>query len=280
MGTNEDHTTDDRTTAVLVRDAMDRVTAELPVTADLVGPARAQGLRRRARVRATIGGAVLAVAGLGLAGAFVLPGGDDEGPTGSTGVIDVAAPPTSSAPPPPIHLEPSPGESSMADLPPAERARQENFQNRAVGVLQQLLPPSVGTVQRIDLGVRQYQGSKDGKTFHIIFSVRPSDPSMEPQTCREIKGTVCSKATLPGGIQADAAVSPINNGNVTESRVRFRYGASDVSLSVGPHDASNTSAPVTAQQLLDVAKSSAFLDLVEAADRDPLEEMQRTVVGG
>ncbi|MFF4267196.1 hypothetical protein ACFY7Y_27040 [Streptomyces virginiae] len=279
MGIYEDHT-DDRTTAVLVRDAMDRVTAELPVTADLVGPARAQGLRRRARVRAAIGGTVLAVAGLGLAGAFVLPGDGDEGPTGSTGVIDVAAPPTSSGPPPPIHLEPSPGESSMADLPPAERARLENFQNRAVGVLQQQLPPSVGTVQRIDLSVRQYQGSKDGKTFRIIFSVRPSEPGMAPQTCREIKGTVCSKATLPGGIRADAAVSPINNGNVTESWVWFRYGASDVSLRVGPHDESNTSAPVTAQQLLEVARSSAFLDLVAAADSDPVEELQRTVIGG
>ncbi|MFD9481026.1 hypothetical protein [Streptomyces nojiriensis] len=280
MGTNEDHT-EDRAAAVLVRDAMDRATAELPGTADLVGPARAQGLRRRARVRAAIGGAVLAVAGLGLAGAFVLPDdGDGRGATGTTGTIDVAAPPTSSGPPPPIHLEPSPGESSMADLPPAERARQENFQNQAVGVLQQLLPPSVGTVQRIDLNVRHYQGTKDGKAFRIIFSVRPSEPGMAPQTCRNIKGTVCSKATLPGGIQADAAVSPINNGNVTESRVWFRYGASDVSLRVGPHDASNTSAPVTAQQLLDLAKSSAFLDLVKAADRDPVEEMQRTIVGG
>ncbi|WP_327736028.1 hypothetical protein OG749_21700 [Streptomyces nojiriensis] len=146
MGTDEDHT-DERAAAILVRDAMDRATAELPVTADLVGPARAQGLRRRARVRAAIGGAVLAVAGLGPAGAFVLPGdGGDRGATATTGVVDVAAPPTS--------------------------------------------------------------------------------------------------------------------------------------LSVSPHDASNTSAPVTAQQLLDLAKSSAFLDLVKAADRDPLEEMQRTIVGG
>ncbi|MCM9080248.1 MULTISPECIES: hypothetical protein [Streptomyces] len=280
MGTNEDHT-EDRATAVLVRNAMARATAELPVTADLVGPARAQGLRHRARVRAAIGGAVLAVAGLGLAGAFVLPGGDDDGgPTGSTGVIDVAAPPTGSAPPPPVHLEPSPGESSMADLPPAERARQENFQNQAVGVLQQLLPPSVGTVQRVDLGVRHYQGTKDGKTFHIVFSVRPFEPGTAPQACREIKGTVCSKTTLPGGIEAAASISPINNGDVTESRVWFRYGASDVSLSVNPHDESHTSAPVTAQQLLDLAASSAFLDLVKAADRDPVEEMQRSVPAG
>ncbi|MFF4450462.1 hypothetical protein [Streptomyces sp. NPDC001502] len=280
MGTNEDHT-EDRAAARLVRDAMDRATAELPATVDLVGPARAQGLRRRARVRAAIGGAVLAVAGLGLAGAFVLPGdGDGRGATGATGVIDVAAPPASSGPPPPIHLEPSPGESSMADLPPAERARQENFQNQAVEVLQRLLPPSVGTVQRIDLNVRHYQGTKDGKAFHIIFSVRPFEPGTSPQACRNVKGRVCSKATLPGGIEANAWISPVNNGTVTESRVSFRYGASDVSLAVSPHDASNTSAPVTAQQLLDLAKSSAFLDLVKAADRDPVEEMQRTIVGG
>ncbi|MFJ3516601.1 hypothetical protein [Streptomyces sp. NPDC090131] len=280
MVTHEDHT-DDRAAALLVRDAMDRATAELPAMTDLVGPARAQGLRRRARVRAAIGGAVLAVAGLGLAGAFVLPGDGDKGATGSPGVIDVAAPPTtSSGPPPPIHLEPSPGESSMADLPPAERARQENFQNQAVGVLQQLLPPSVGTVQRIDLNVRHYQGTKDGKAFHILFSVRPFEPGTAHQACRAIKGTVCSKATLPGGIEADAWTSPINNGNVTESRVWFRYGTSSVSLSVGPHDASNTSAPVTAQQLLDLAKSTAFLDLVKAADRDPVEEMQRTAPAG
>ncbi|WP_314251886.1 hypothetical protein [Streptomyces sp. DSM 40907] len=280
MGTNEDHA-DDRAAAMLVRDAMDRATAELPATADLVGPARAQGLRRRARVRAAIGGAVLAVTGLGLAGAFVLPDdGGGRGATGATGVIDVAAPPASSGPPPPVHLEPSPGESSMADLPPAERARQENFQNQAVGVLQQLLPPSVGTVQRIDLNVRHYQGTKDGKTFRIIFSVRPFEPGTAPQACRNIRGTVCSKATLPGGIEANAWTSPINSGTVTESRVWFRYGASDVSLAVNPHDASNTSAPVTAQQLLDLAKSPAFLDLVKAADRDPVEEMQRTIVGG
>ncbi|WKD34061.1 hypothetical protein [Streptomyces xanthophaeus] len=280
MGTNEDRT-DDRAAAMLVRDAMDRATAELPAMVDLVGPARAQGLRRRARVRAAIGGAVLAVAGLGLAGAFVLPGdGDGRGATGVTGVIDVAAPPAGSAPPPPVHLEPSPGESSMADLPPAERARQENFQNQAVGVLQQLLPPSVGTVQRIDLGVRHYQGTKDGKTFHIIFSVRPFEPGTAPQACREIKGTVCSKTTLPGGIEAAASISPVDNGDVTESRAWFRYGTSDVSLAVGPHEASHTSAPVTAQQLLDLAKSSAFLDLVKAADHDPLEEMQRTIPAG
>ncbi len=279
MGTNEDHA-DDRAAALLVRDAMERATAELPGITDLVGPARTQGLRRKARVRAAIGGAVLAVAGLGVAGALVLPGGGDRGTTGTTGVIDVAAAPTTSGPPPPVHIEPTPGQSSMADLPPAERARQENFQNQAVGVLQELLPDTVGTVQRIDLSVRQYQGTKDGKTFRIIFSVRPFEPGSTSQPCMNVRGMICKTATLPGGIEGKAATSPINNGNVTESRLWFRYGASDVSLTVNPHDESNTSAPVTIEQLLELAKAPGFLDLVKSADRDPLEKMQRTIVGG
>lgn len=279
MGTNEEHA-DDRAAALLVREAMDRATAELPAMTDLVGPARAQGLRRKARVRAVIGGAVLAVAGLGVYGALFLPDGGGREATGTTGVIDVATVPTTSGPPPPVHIEPTPGESSMADLPPAERARQENFQNQAVGVLQELLPTTVGTVQRIDLGVRQYQGTKDGKTFRIIFSVRPFEPGTSSQPCLEVRGTLCKKTTLPGGIEAKAATSPINNGNVTESRLWFRYGASNVSLTVNPHDESNTSAPVTPEQLLELAKAPAFLDLVEKADRDPLEKMQRTIVGG
>ncbi|MFE9634238.1 hypothetical protein [Streptomyces sp. NPDC006463] len=40
-----------------------------------MGPARAQGLRRRARVRAAIGAGVVAVAAIGVAGAFVPPDG-------------------------------------------------------------------------------------------------------------------------------------------------------------------------------------------------------------
>lgn len=282
MGTNENLTdlrdrADDRA-VLLVRDAMDRATADLPALVDLAGPARVQGLRRKARVRAAIGGGVLAVAALCVAGAVGLPGGDVKGTGGAAGVVGVAAPPPSDAvPKPPVHIEPTPGESSMADLPPDERARQENFQNRAVGVLQDLLPPTVGTVQRTDLNVRQYRATKDGKTFVVIFSVRPSDEA--PQPCREIRGQTCKKDTLPGGIEAHAATMPMG-GTVTESRVSFHYGKSNVLLYVGADEASNTSAPITNDQLLAIAKAPAFLDLVKTADSRPMEQRQTTVNGG
>ncbi|MFE2325041.1 hypothetical protein ACFXD5_14190 [Streptomyces sp. NPDC059385] len=270
---------DDDGTVLLIRETMARTTADLPPLPDLVGPARAQGRRRRARVRFAIGGGALAVAALGMAAAVALPADDGDPQVG--GVINVAAPPSSStAPPPPVHIEPTPGGSSMADLPPAERAKQEDFQNRAVPVLQSLLPETVGTVQRTDAGVRLYQGTKNGKSFFIIFSVRPSgsDPTTRP--CLEAKGYVCKKTTLPGGIEATATTSPINNGNVTEAELFFHYGKSNVSLAIEPHDASNTSAPVTNDQLLELARASSFLDLVKAADKDPVEKEQKTVVGG
>ncbi|MET9571971.1 hypothetical protein ACFYNW_30620 [Streptomyces virginiae] len=270
MGTNED--TADARTALLVREAMERATGELPALMDLAGPARAEGGRRKARVRVAIGAGVLAVATLGAVTASMLPGGGPQRPVEAV----VAAPPQSSAPPQPLHIEPTPGESSMADLPAAERTRQENFQDQAVGVLQRLLPPTVGTVQRTDLRVNFYQATKDGKAFPLIFSVRPS--SEQPQPCREVRGRVCAKATLPGGIEAHASTIP--TGAVTETEVSFRYGTCNVRLSVFPHEASNTSAPVNPAQLLEVAKAPAFLDLVKAAAAQPMEKEQRSIPGG
>ncbi|WP_329381276.1 hypothetical protein OG625_16985 [Streptomyces sp. NBC_01351] len=279
MGTNDGlyEVPDDRA-VMLVRDAMDRTTTDLPPIPDLVGPARTQGRRRRARARFAIGGGVLAVAALGVTVSVALPA--DTSGRQVAGTVNVAAPPSSSGsatPLPPVHIEPTPGGSSMADLPPAERAKQENFQNQAVPVLQSLLPATVGTVQRTDISVRLYQGTKDGKTFTISFSVRPSGPGTTAKRCLEGKGEVCKKTTLPGGIEAHAATAPINNGNVTETRLSFRYGQSDVYLSISPHDESNTSAPVTNDQLLELAKATPFLDLVKSADADPVEKEQKSV---
>ncbi|MFG2879704.1 hypothetical protein ACGFYU_32620 [Streptomyces sp. NPDC048337] len=279
MGTTEDlyEVPDDRA-ALLVRDAMDRTTADLPPLPDLTGAALAQGRRRKARVRVAIGGGVLAVAAIGVAGAVSLS--DVGGGRQVSGTVNVAAPPSGTGPQPPVHLEPTPGESSMADLPAAERTRQENFQNQAVGVLQALLPPTVGTVQRTDLNVRMYQGTKDGKTFVIIFSIRPSASDSNNKPCADVKGMVCKKSTLPGGIEATAVTMPVNNGNVTETELSFRYGKSNIRLAVAPHDASNTSAPVTNDQLLELAKDPAFIDLVKTADANPLEQPQQTIPGG
>ncbi|GAA3374093.1 hypothetical protein GCM10020367_36640 [Streptomyces sannanensis] len=286
MGFDEDHM--DEHDVLLVRDAMDRTTAALPPLPDLVGPAVAQGRRRTARVRLAAVGGVLCVAALGVAGAVTLPGDEGQGQPRAT-VGQASAPPTPvgqvATPPtptgrPPVHIVPKPGETSMADLPPAERARQESFQDQAVGVLQDLLPEAVGTVQRTDLEVRRYQATNAGRTFVVIFSVRPSEAEDGDNPCIAAKKMVCATDTLPGGIRARASTAPTDSGTITETQVTFRYGSSRVMLSISPDEVSNTSAPVTNAQLLDVVKDPRFLDLVEEADRHPMEKKVRSVHGG
>jgi hypothetical protein len=281
---DQEHTED--RTVLLVRDAMDRASDGLPPLPDLVGPALAEGRRRRFRTRLAIASGVLTVAAIGTAGAVAgLPGGGRTAPAAPAATVSPSPPPPTAASPapsfPPVHIEPSPGQKSMADLPEAERARQEGFQQQAVGVLRELLPEGIGTVQRTDLHVRQYQVTKDEKEFALIFSVRPHDPSRPEKPCLDsVKDMVCKQATLPGGIEARAVTAPMNSGQVTGTWVSFRYGSSDVSLSLNPHDASQTSAPVTNEQLLALVADPAFLELVRVADEQPMEERQTSVRGG
>jgi hypothetical protein len=287
---DQEHTED--RTILLVRDAMDRASADLPPLPDLTGPALAEGRRRKSRTRLAIASGVLTVVAIGTAGALALPGGGHSAaapPAATSSASPPAAsaspssPPTASASPsfPPVHIEPTPGEESMADLPAAERTRQEDFQRRAVGVLQELLPEGIGAVQRTDLNVSRYQVTKGEKEFVLIFSVRPRDPGRSQKPCLDaVKGMVCKDATLPGGIEAQAVTMPMDSGEVTATSVNFRYGGSDVSLWLNPHDASNTSAPVTNDQLLAVAAAPAFLDLVRIADEQPMQEKQTSIPGG
>lgn len=276
---DQEHT--EERTILLVRDVMDRASAGLPPLPDLSGPALAEGRRRRGRTRLAIASGVLAVAAIGTAGAVTLSGG---GPSASPPAASASPsyPPAASASPSlPLHIEPTPGEESMADLPAEERTRQEQFQQRAVGVLRELLPEGIGTVRRTDLNVTRYQVTKGDKEFVLIFSVRPHDPGRSQKPCLDaVKGMVCEEATLPGGIEAQATTMPMNSGTVTGTAVNFRYGDSDVSLWLNPHDASNTSAPVTNDQLLAVAAAPAFLDLVRIADEQPMQERQTSIPGG
>ncbi|MGX6742929.1 hypothetical protein [Streptomyces peucetius] len=266
-------------TVLLVRDAMDRASADLPPLPDLAGPALAEGRRRKSRTRLAVASGVLCLAALGTAGAVSLTGGGHSAPA-PPAAATVTPTPTASPLPEPVHIEPTPGEESMADLPDAERTRQENFQQQAVGVLQELLPEGIGTVQRTDIDVRQYQVTKGGKKFVLIFSVRPHDASRSSKPCADVKGVVCKTATLPGGVEAEAITMPMDSGEVTGTWVAFRYGGSDVSLSLDPDAASNTSAPVTNDQLLAVAAAPAFLHLVRIADEQPMEERQSSVPAG
>ncbi|ROQ66906.1 hypothetical protein EDD93_1322 [Streptomyces sp. 840.1] len=304
---------------LLIRAAMEQATDEAPALPDLVPGALVQGRRRRTRARVTIGAAVTGVVALGVLGAVLplWSGGGgaepargwsaasqrtsvspspDQAPGPSPTPTNVPSPVSSdvpseasSAPQPPfatdapgpstVHVEPSPGQSSMADLPAAERIRQEKFQLHAALLFGELLPRQAGPVHPVDLAVSRYQAGRDGTVFPIVFSVRPgSDRSVAPQEapCSEYPDTKlrCEQATLPGGIEAHAVTSvadlngaPVSTGTV----VRFTYGTSTVALSVDGDEDTTRPAPVTADQLLAVAGNSRFLELVKYAAAHPME---------
>jgi hypothetical protein len=284
---------DDRQSALLVRDAMERTVAELPSVHDLVPAAVTQGRRRRTRARLAITAGVACVAGAMVFGAVTLPGGGDGGttvrPAASGTPESRESPGPSKEPEPyrtPVHIEPTNDkEESMADLPPAERQRREEFQQRVAVLLDKLLPDAVGLIRPVDIAVQRYQAeTKDGKVLPIIFSVRPSGDGSRPKRCPAdpgaLKGGSCEQATLPGGITATSVRLFVNSQETMSTEVYFSYGHSDVGLTVYPDDAGTVSAPVTSKELLTAAGDSRFLDLVRYADEHPMQEKQTVIVGG
>ncbi|MDX2647980.1 hypothetical protein PV341_31300 [Streptomyces sp. PA03-1a] len=284
---------DEHGSALLVRDAMEHAVAQLPPAHDLVPAAVVQGRRRRARVRVAVAAGVACAVGAVVFGSAALPGGDGGGRTVRPAASTTPAPRTSEEPAPyrtPVHLEPtSDTEESMADLPPAERERQEGFQQQAAVLLDELLPDAVGLIRPVDLAVWHYQGeTAGGKVFTVSLSVRPSGgapgTTRHGATCPEdpdsLRGGSCAQGTLPGGVKVAAYRLLDGSPDTMYTRVRFVYGHSDVELAVYPDQDTKTSAPVTAGQLLAVVRDRRFLDLVRYADAHPVEKKQIPVLGG
>lgn len=281
---------DDHPNALLVRDAMERTVAELPPVHDLLPAAVVKGRRRRMRTRLVIAAGIVGVAGA-VAGTLTLPAGGDGGTvarpaaSGPPGPREVPAPEREQHRTP-VHIEPtSDDEPSMADLPPAERERQEKFQQRAAVLLDELLPEAVGLIRPVDIGVRQYQGeTDDGKLFPVIFSVQPSRDGSGQKPCPAkpgaLKGGTCERATLPGGIEAISYRLVSDSPETTATMVYFSYGDSDVGLTVDPDVDAPASAPVTSKELLAAVGDSRFLDLVRYADENPMQKRQTSIAGG
>ncbi|MFD3929333.1 hypothetical protein [Streptomyces sp. NPDC058614] len=284
----DDMPEEDRRSALLVRDAMERTVAELPSAHDLVPSAVTQGRRRRTRARLTIAAGVACAVGAVVFGSVTLPAGGDGDRTVRPAASGTPEPLDSTEEPyrTPVHLEPtSDEEESMADLPAAERERREAFQQQVAVLMDELLPETVGLIRPVDLEVRRYQGeTEDGKVFPVIFSVRPSGDDSGPKSCPDdpgaLKGGSCEQATLPGGITATAYRMVSDSPETRATLVSFSYGDSDVSLTVNPSEDATTSAPVTSDQLLAAVGDSRFLDLVRYADENPMEEKQISVEGG
>ncbi|WP_326573324.1 hypothetical protein OG539_23030 [Actinacidiphila glaucinigra] len=284
---------DEHGSALLVRGAMEHAVAELAPVHDLVPAAVVQGRRRRARVRVAAAAAVACAVGAVVFGSVALPGGDGGGRTVRPAASTTPSPRTSEEPAPyrtPVHVEPtSDTEDAMADLPPAERERQEEFQQRAAVLLDGLLPDAVGLIRPVDLAVWRYQGeTADGEVFSVVLSVRPSGSvpgsARHMDTCPEdpdyLKGGSCEQGTLPGGTKVAAYRLFDGSPDRTYTRVRFVYGHSDAELAVYPHLDAKASAPVSAGQMLSVVRDRRFLDLVRYADAHPMEEKQISVLGG
>ncbi|GGV92624.1 hypothetical protein GCM10015535_54000 [Streptomyces gelaticus] len=297
--------------ARLVREAMAEAAEGAPPLPDLVPVALAEGRRRRTRARAAIGGTAAGVVVLGVLGATLPSWGTGTGTGGGAAQVGASAvpsmghgtpsptlttPATGFPPPPsftepprkPVHVEPTTGESSMADLPAAERARQEEFQQKAAVVLDELLPAAFGTVRPVDLAVSRYQGGSGGRVFPVVFSVRPTgdepgSPTQEPCWYGPEKTYRCEKAALPGGITARTvtAVGSSKGGkSIVGVSVRFTFKDSTVVLSADGDDSAVVSAPVTVDQLLHVARDQRFLRLVRYAEAFPMEPGRESVHGG
>ncbi|MGI5139123.1 MULTISPECIES: hypothetical protein [unclassified Streptomyces] len=281
---------EDRRSALLVRDEMERTVAELPPSLDLVPAAIAQGRRRKARARLALAAGIACVAGAVVFGSLTLPAGG--------GTPTTVRPATSATPSPhesvkepepyrtPVHVEPtSDDERAMAQLPPAERKRRARFQQQAAVLLDELLPDTVGLIRPVDLAVSRYQAeTKDGKVFPVIFSVRPSGDGSGARPCLSaalaVKGGSCAQAILPGGITATSLSTVADSTGTTATEVHFSYGHSDVALEVVPDAKARASAPVTNEELLAAVADSRFLELVRYADEHPMEKKQISIVGG
>ncbi|MFF4899189.1 hypothetical protein [Streptomyces sp. NPDC001068] len=288
---NDNITDEDHRSTLLVRDAMESVVAQLPPLHDLAPAALAQGRRRKARARLAAVAGIACVAGAVVLGSLTLSAGG-----GADGTV---SPATSGTPSPhesvkepepyrtPVHIDPtSDDERPTAGLSSTERARRAQFQQQAAAVLDKLLPDAVGLIRPVDIDVSRYQGgTTDGKVFTVVFSVQPSTGSPDPKPCPPAaalagKGGTCEQTTLPGGIKATSLRVATDSPETTSTDVRFRYGHSDVRVSIEPDVHAKASAPVTSKELLAAVGDSRFLELVRYADQHPVEKKQTTVVGG
>ncbi len=284
----------------LFREALHRTAGPLSLQPDLVPDAVREGHRRRARSRAyAVAGAFVAVTaltlGLSVLGPWLLSGPNPEPASPAGPSLSLPAPtptpsprrteplpdmpsptatpvPTESAAVPPV--PPGPPAPSLAAPPGAgtrEVQRLEKFRQRAAGILDSLLPASVGAVLPAGDDPEGYQGRRGAVVHAVRLAVRP-DPGRPVPACRDIpdKGLTCEAVTLEDGTPAQAHRQPAEGRTGTEVSLQYRYGRSTVALSVAPAPSGAGGTPVTAEDLVRVVQSTRFRELIAYADENPV----------
>ncbi|MCX5397630.1 hypothetical protein [Streptomyces sp. NBC_00102] len=280
-----DPTDVEREMADLLRSVMEEATGRAPLPGDLVAGAVVQGRRRRARRQVALGAGVTAVMALGiLASTSPWPdGGTTPAVTNSDPDLPFTVDPDILADAEhvdghdrePVHVEPSPGEFSMADLPAAERKIQVEFQQGVAEELDDMLY-TVGEVHPVDLRVSQYQLKTGEFTFPLTFSVRPADGEKTgEQKCEDVpaKQSTCYTFMMRGGIWGTARTAPVNSEDTTGVRISFTYQDNLVDLSVAPDDEHGKSSPVAVEKLRQIAQDGRITLLVRYAVQHPMEGM-------
>ncbi|WP_097871026.1 hypothetical protein [Streptomyces sp. rh34] len=282
----------------LFRDALHRTVGPLSLQPDLVPDAVREGHRRRARTRAfAVAGTFVAVTavtlGLAVLGPWLSTGPDASpaAPAGPSVSLPTPTPspqrtephpdmpsptstpvPTESAAVPPGPPASTPSASVPPGLGPEAAQRLENFRQQAAGALDALLPASIGTVLPVGDDAQSYQGRRGGIVHAVRLSVRPEPEGAAP-ACRDVpaKGLTCEGLTLDDGTPARVHRQPAEGRTGTEVSLQYRYGRSAVALSVSPAPSGAGGAPVTAGDLVRVAQSLRFRELIAYADANPVE---------
>lgn len=133
--------------------------------------------------------------------------------------------------------------------------------------------------------VALHRTTSAGRNFVTTLSVRPAEGE-SLRTCRNVpsKKTTCETADLAAGRTAQAYTMPVDDVDTLGASVLFAHGRSHVLLSVALSERATStpgaSAPVTADQLLDVARDPRFTSLVKYADEHPVQAASEAVRGG
>ncbi|PCG86797.1 hypothetical protein CIB93_06120 [Streptomyces sp. WZ.A104] len=281
----------------LLRDALHRTADTLSPLPDLVPEAVREGHRRRARNRAAaVAGTFVAVTaltlGLSVLGPWLLSRPDTVPATPAGPSLSLPAPspspqqteprpdmtpptstpvPTHSADGPTTPPAATPSRSAPPPLTPEEAQRLEEFRRRAAGALDALLPSSIGTVRPVGEGAQDYQGRRGGVVHSVRLSVHPVAGSAAP-ACRDLpdKGLTCGKVILADGTPAQVFRQPAEGRTGTVVSLRYQVGRSTVALSVSPAPSGSSGTPLTTGDLIRVAESPRFRELVAYADADPV----------